>query len=101
MAHGIVACLQRQVLVVVVDRDAAAAAQQRTDLIAALQGVVVLVGAGQDHLVEQRRDVVSDERSEEHTSELQVTNAHLVCRLLLEKKNQTYSSIRYNAYNYT
>src|SRR3546814_8975346 len=27
------------------------------------------------------------QRSEEHTSELQVTNAHLVCRLLLEKKN--------------
>src|SRR3546814_5993680 len=27
-------------------------------------------------------------RSEEHTSELQVTNAHLVCRLLLEKKNK-------------
>src|SRR3546814_9137786 len=25
-------------------------------------------------------------RSEEHTSELQFTNAHLVCRLLLEKK---------------
>src|SRR3546814_3007269 len=25
-------------------------------------------------------------RSEEHTSELQVTNAHLVCRLLLVKK---------------
>src|SRR3546814_8706153 len=25
-------------------------------------------------------------RSEEHTSELQVTNAHIVCRLLLEKK---------------
>src|SRR3546814_6455975 len=25
-------------------------------------------------------------RSEEHTSELQVTNAHLVCRLLIEKK---------------
>src|SRR3546814_1601886 len=30
-------------------------------------------------------------RSEEHTSELQVTNAHLVCRLLLEKKNITYN----------
>src|SRR3546814_5055279 len=29
-------------------------------------------------------------RSEEHTSELQVTNAHLVCRLLLEKK-KTYA----------
>src|SRR3546814_8632186 len=28
-------------------------------------------------------------RSEEHTSELQVTNAHLVCRLLLEKKKTT------------
>src|SRR3546814_9925879 len=28
-------------------------------------------------------------RSEEHTSELQVTHAHIVCRLLLEKnKNQ-------------
>src|SRR3546814_18547611 len=27
-------------------------------------------------------------RSEEHTSELQVTNAHLVCRLLLENKKQ-------------
>src|SRR3546814_3327422 len=27
-------------------------------------------------------------RSEEHTSELQVTNAHLVCRLLLEKKKK-------------
>src|SRR3546814_2896614 len=26
------------------------------------------------------------DRSEEHTSELQSTNAHLVCRLLLEKK---------------
>src|SRR3546814_4783894 len=29
------------------------------------------------------------DRSEEHTSELPVTNAHLVCRLLLEKKNKT------------
>src|SRR3546814_3954145 len=27
-------------------------------------------------------------RSEEHTSELPVTNAHLVCRLLLEKKKR-------------
>src|SRR3546814_7817615 len=27
-------------------------------------------------------------RSEEHTSELPVTNAHLVCRLLLEKKHK-------------
>src|SRR3546814_4948232 len=37
----------------------------------------------------QRGRRVSDhllDRSEEHTSELQVTNAQLVCRLLLEKK---------------
>src|SRR3546814_4349971 len=33
-------------------------------------------------------------RSEEHTSELQVTNAHLVCRLLLEKKNPEHQSRR-------
>src|SRR3546814_7354222 len=34
-------------------------------------------------------------RSEEHTSELQVTNAHLVCRLLLEKK-KTITHDRHN-----
>src|SRR3546814_4924398 len=28
-------------------------------------------------------------RSEEHTSETPVANAHIVCRLLLEKKNKT------------
>src|SRR3546814_8593190 len=33
--------------------------------------------------------VYAHARSEEHTSELAVTNAHLVCRLLLEKKNHT------------
>src|SRR5438552_9959831 len=33
----------------------------------------------------------SPRRSEEHTSELQSPD-HLVCRLLLEKKNKTYSS---------
>src|SRR3546814_5630014 len=33
-------------------------------------------------------------RSEEHTSELQVTNAHLVCRLLLEKKNSNTNTLR-------
>src|SRR3546814_10273065 len=34
----------------------------------------------------RRQPTVRRIRSEEHTSELQVTNAHLVCRLLLEKK---------------
>src|SRR5690625_5888447 len=33
-----------------------------------------------------RRAPMTDERSEEHTSELQ-SRGHLVCRLLLEKKN--------------
>src|SRR3546814_9705320 len=32
-------------------------------------------------------EAVRRRRSEEHTSELPVTNAHIVCRLLLEKKN--------------
>src|SRR3546814_5220059 len=44
-------------------------------------------------------------RSEEHTSELQVTNAHLVCRLLLEKKNkrerQDYYELRTQQHNTT
>src|SRR3546814_2944285 len=34
------------------------------------------------------RGLAAQKRSEEHTSE-PVTNAHLVCRLLLEKKKQT------------
>src|SRR3546814_1508119 len=34
---------------------------------------------------------ILEARSEEHTSELPVTNAHLVCRLLLEKKNKNIS----------
>src|SRR2546429_5420891 len=36
------------------------------------------------------RDFVEDGRSEEHTSELQ-SRLHLVCRLLLEKKNRNTS----------
>src|SRR5947208_10319441 len=38
-------------------------------------------------------------RSEEHTSELQSPD-HLVCRLLLEKKNSTRSNITNKARNY-
>src|SRR3546814_10796838 len=34
-------------------------------------------------------EVMAIQRSEEHTSETPVTNAHLVCRLLLEKKQNT------------
>src|SRR2546422_7003890 len=53
----------------------------------------LLVGRGQDDLVElsavvrNQADALDDDvRSEEHTSELQ-SRLHLVCRLLLEKKN--------------
>src|ERR1041385_8643106 len=42
--------------------------------VAALQGAILLIAAKR-----------SDQRSEEHTSELQ-SRLHLVCRLLLEKK---------------
>src|SRR5437660_7809906 len=40
----------------------------------------------------ERRDAIgADDRSEEHTSELQ-SRGHLVCRLLLEKKKKSKSS---------
>src|SRR3712207_7983995 len=39
------------------------------------------------HRVRGRRAVLADERSEEHTSELQ-SRQYLVCRLLLEKKKK-------------
>src|SRR3989440_4991544 len=41
-------------------------------------------------------DVCSSDRSEEHTSELQ-SRSDLVCRLLLEKKNQPRSYTRLSA----
>src|SRR2546429_3344526 len=41
-----------------------------------------------------------DERSEEHTSELQ-SRLHLVCRLLLEKKKKNISTITTVTYIYT
>src|SRR2546425_4127806 len=48
------------------------------------------VEVGKRRLDETRPDVEADgDRSEEHTSELQ-SLAYLVCRLLLEKKKNTY-----------
>src|SRR5687767_15713537 len=38
------------------------------------------------------RESLAEERSEEHTSELQ-SLAYLVCRLLLEKKNKTINNL--------
>src|SRR5687768_18302036 len=49
------------------------------------QLVVVVVVVGLDRLVTATDLLLHDERSEEHTSELQ-SRLHLVCRLLLEKK---------------
>src|SRR3546814_6294574 len=42
-----------------------------------------------DKIIDRGSASAAAPRSEEHTSELQVTNAHLVCRLLLEKKKKT------------
>src|SRR5690625_6431017 len=56
-------------------------------------GQVVDAGAGDEPVTEQGGRVLLDpgqmrqDRSEEHTSELQ-SRGHLVCRLLLEKKKQ-------------
>src|SRR3712207_8186022 len=64
----------------------------RTDLLAAVRGIaadesvraVLLTGTG-------RAFCVGQDRSEEHTSELQ-SRQYLVCRLLLEKKQQNPTS---------
>src|SRR2546429_7825278 len=60
------------------------------DALPIYQAVVELerVGSGEADALDARhaRDMV-DERSEEHTSELQ-SRLHLVCRLLLEKKKK-------------
>src|SRR3546814_4707010 len=53
------------------------------------QFVSLLAGHRQPECAETFFNSVSC-RSEEHTSELQVTNAHLVCRLLIEQKKQTH-----------
>src|SRR2546422_3358631 len=55
-----------------------------------IAGAVVLDHEGRAGFGQTARDriVVGGERSEEHTSELQ-SRLHLVCRLLLEKKNTT------------
>src|SRR2546429_7176187 len=45
-------------------------------------------------------DTTSDERSEEHTSELQ-SRLHLVCRLLLEKKKKKQQRISYRCHTQT
>src|SRR3546814_5208797 len=56
----------------------------------------------QPRLAEQAdRDRKRCDRSEEHTSETPVTNAHLVCRLLLEKKKKTHRNLKLQIINTT
>src|SRR2546430_10202216 len=52
------------------------------------------------HLRNRRRAHSPRARSEEHTSELQ-SQSNLVCRLLLEKKNKHYISVRPNTHSRT
>src|SRR2546422_8170230 len=53
---------------------------------AKLRGHALAGTPGADQVVRDILGWVGDQRSEEHTSELQ-SRLHLVCRLLLEKKN--------------
>src|SRR5690348_17682838 len=59
--------------------------------VAAPQAVIVVLDREAEILPDERFDTAADGvaivRSEEHTSELQ-SPVHLVCRLLLEKKNK-------------
>src|SRR5258708_29605725 len=59
------------------------------------EGVFDFTGFGgfRDEGTRGARGVFREERSEEHTSELQSPD-HLVCRLLLEKKKMEYSCSR-------
>src|SRR3546814_1051787 len=77
--------------VLVVNSDSKA--EQRRIRPGSAQGADIVVAEGlkegEQVIVEGLQKVRPGQaRSEEHTSELPVTNAHLVCRLLLEKKKQ-------------
>src|SRR6266581_9163419 len=69
----------------------AAAAQAAADRLRALGAAGPAAAPGAPPGQIRRRPRRPRRRSEEHTSELQ-SPVHLVCRLLLEKKNNTHSS---------
>src|SRR5260221_6335041 len=54
-------------------------------------GTVLLVGTQRARIVAEVDRLLADERSEEHTSELQ-SHSDLVCRLLLEQKKSYHNS---------
>src|SRR3712207_7562985 len=68
----------------VVDPNAVRRAGRDDDLVCE-DGLRLNEDAGDDGVVVLREALALDERSEEHTSELQ-SRQYLVCRLLLEKK---------------
>src|SRR3989442_8781750 len=53
-----------------------------------------------EHVGARLRPPMHESRSEEHTSELQ-SRPHLVCRLLLEKKKKSHTSIHNTTYRTT
>src|SRR5258708_28612303 len=59
-------------------------------------GVIIVAAVGIDQVRQHRFD--AEERSEEHTSELQSPD-HLVSRLLLEKKKNSHKSPHLNSDN--
>src|SRR2546430_3717242 len=61
------------------------------DRVAGLELVAQLLDALRARRVERRRGLVEQQRSEEHTSELQ-SQSNLVCRLLLEKQNLSFAT---------
>src|SRR5690348_17560410 len=64
--------------------------RRRIEVVVARDHVVEVLGRGPEGLSEH----LVENRSEEHTSELQ-SPVHLVCRLLLEKKNNITQISRY------
>src|SRR2546430_13460827 len=70
--------------ILVVD-DSALMRRVLSDVLGAAEGIA---GAGEFRVVATARDGFDAVRSEEHTSELQ-SQSNLVCRLLLEKKNNS------------
>src|SRR5690554_7296031 len=73
-----------------------AAMTQRPELFGAVVCSVPLLDMIRYHKFGSGKTWISEYRSEEHTSELQ-SRPHLVCRLLLEKKNLKSSSCLYAA----
>src|SRR2546429_3014690 len=71
-------------------QDSAISDQQAKELNAILDGTAPYDDLKYKDLVAANRSAVETMRSEEHTSELQ-SRLHLVCRLLLEKKNNKHA----------